>query len=199
MAHERSFLPGMTDYTGVPIDDILRHLEDWRRSADSAIENIKHGIQKVKAQSSFFENPGEVISFGNYFVDLFSRYHHDLDRLIIELPRGITQAHVEIVEQLYKSSKHEELLTVEFKNDWISKSLPNEEVRPILDHIYADARDLLIGFRDLSNLLPRLKTFVGAPPISEVLPELHLKPNIFGMGINLNRVLARIKNWWSNK
>lgn len=163
MAHERHILAGMTDFTGVPITDITQHLEDWRRRTDSAIEALVHGIEKVRDQSSLFEDPEEAVSFGEYFIDLFSRYKHDLDRLTNEVPNGVTQAHVEIVEQMYRSSKHEDAVAAEFKRDWISKRLPNEEARPVLSNLYVNARRLLTDFRDLSNLVPRLKTFVSAP------------------------------------
>ncbi len=33
----------------------------------------------------------------------------------------------------------------------------------------------------------------------EALPDFHLKPNIFGMGINLNRVFGRVRDWWHKK
>ncbi len=200
MVYERSPFAGDTDYTGVPMRDILLHLKDWRRNTDATIEKIKRGIQKVNDQSRLFENPEEVVSFGEHFIDLFSRYGHDIDRLIAELPQGVTRAQVEIVEQIYKSSRREERLTVEFKQDLLHKHLAHEEARQILGDIYASIRGRLVDFRDFSNLVPRLRTFISESPISdEVLPEIELKPGIFGISINLNRVLPRIMKWWRKR
>lgn len=199
MTHQRSIFTGMTDYTGVPLEDILQHLRDWCRHIDSSVEILEHEVRKIEKQSTSFESPEEAIAFAKYFVDLFRRYRGDLNRLIIELPNGISPAHIEIVEQLYKSSRSEDQLTVEFKHEWISRPLPQEEARSVLDTLYSSARGLLLSLKDLSNLLPRLRTFVGVPAVSDVFPELELKPNISGIGVNLNRLLGRIRRWWLSR
>ncbi len=199
MVYERSPFAGDTDYTGVPMQDIILHLEDWRRNTDATIEKIERGIQKVKDQSWMFENSEEVVSFGEHFIDLFSRYRHDIDRLLNELPQEVTQAHIEIIEQIYKSSRHEERLTVEFKQDFLHNNLSHEEVRQILGDIYASVRGRLVDFRDFSNLELRLRTFISAPQPSEVLPEIELKPSIYGFSIDLKRLFLRIKKWWLRK
>jgi hypothetical protein len=33
MVHKRSIMAGMTDYTGVSLDDILVHLREWKEYA----------------------------------------------------------------------------------------------------------------------------------------------------------------------
>jgi len=34
---------------------------------------------------------------------------------------------------------------------------------------------------------------------SEVFPDLELKPNVYGVGLNLNRILARVRDWWRKR
>ena len=196
MAHERSYLAGATDYTGVSLEDIVLHVNQWQATTEQTIVDLRKYLEKAKQQSELLENPREITSFLDYFIDLFSRYLNDIGRLAREIPKGVTAAHIEIVQQLYRSSKLEEQATIRFKQDWVYKRLPHEEARPLLDKIYGDTRDQLIDYRDLSNVIPRLRTFVGASSSSEVLQDFHLKPNVFGVGVNLNRILARTRDWW---
>lgn len=204
MTFERHLITGMTDYTGVSLDDILSHLREWLSNTEKTIDSLRHYLFKTEEQRSLLENPKAVISFLKHFIDLFidlfSRYKGDLERLVKEIPSGVTAARLEIVDQLYKSSLHEEGLTIQFKQDWVYKPLPHEEARPLLDNIYGDTRDMLVDYRDLSNLVPRLRTFVGSKTSSfEALSDLHLKPNVFGIGLNLNRILGRIRDWWQRR
>lgn len=189
----RSYLAGMTDYTGISLEDVHAHLRDWLANTDKTIDVLRGYREKVENESNLLKNPREVISFIDHFVDLFTRYRNDLERLMTETKNEVTASHIEIVNQLYKSSMLEEQSTIRFRDDWVYKTLPHEEMRPLLDGIYGNTRDMLIDYRDLSNLTPRLKTFVrGGSSSSEAFPELHLKPNMFGIGININRILGRL-------
>jgi len=66
-----------------------------------------------------------------------------------------------------------------------------------LDHIYAETRDQIIDYQDLSNVRYRLQALVGIPPETEReamkdIDALELKPNFFGLGINLNHIIKRV-------
>lgn len=197
MPYERHYLAGWTDYTGVSLEDICQHLSEWEKLTRDTISQLEKYRATVKNKAELLENAREVTSYLNFFIDLFSRYLSDIQRLVRELPSGVTEAHVEIVRQLYRSSKTEDDVAIRFRNTWIEKKLPHEEMRPLLDDIYADTRAVLIDYSDLSNLVPRLKTFVGSRGLpTEVLPDLHLKPSFFGIGLNLNRLFARVYKWW---
>jgi hypothetical protein len=193
MGHQRSYLAGMTDYTGVKLEDIQADFNGWLTNTTKTIQSLQNYRKEAKSSSALLENPTEIISFIEYFIDLFSRYENDIKRLNSEIKKEVTPSHIEIISQLYKSSKIEEQSTINFKNDWVYKALPHEEMRTLLDNIYGDVRDMLIDYKDLSNLIPRLKTFIRSSPAStEAFPDLHLKPNFFGIGLNLNRILGRL-------
>lgn len=199
MAHKRSLMAGFTDYTGVSFEDICSDLKNWLSNTEETIKLLLNYRSETQKQH-LLENPEGVISFIEYFIDLFSRYKNDLQRLVNEIPNGVSTAHVEIVSQLYKSSRHEDSITVKFAEDYVHKPLLHEEVRPLLDDIYGDTRNLLIDYYDLSNLLPRLKTFIRSYALSsEALPDLHLKPNFFGVGLNINKLFGRVRDWWRSK
>lgn len=195
MVHQRNILAGMTDYTGVSLEDILSDFEGWLKLTSKTIEKLQGYITKVEGNKDLIENPREVLSFLHFFINLFERYRNDLETLINEMPAGVVEAHIEIVKQLYESSKLEEDYTIRFKNDWVHKSLPYEEMRLLLDDIYGETRNIIVDYRDLSNIISRLKTFLRPMTKSdEVLKDLQLKPSFFGVGLNLNRILARFRN-----
>lgn len=200
MAYERHYLAGWTDYTGVSLEDIVRHLGDWANSTRDTIDRLKGYRRRTTESAALLENPIEVLGYLDFFIDLFGRYLADIERLLIEIPSGVTEAHLQIVDQIYRSVKREDDGTVQFKNDWVYKTLPHEEMRPLLDNIYGETRNMLVDYRDLSNLVPRLKTFVGAhPQQSEFLPDVQLKPGLFGIGVNLNRLIPKVHRWWKGR
>jgi hypothetical protein len=80
------------------------------------------------------------------------------------MPSSVGDAHVQIVEQIYKSASWEERNCVVFKQEHTEHGLQDEGLRWLLDDIYAESRQMLIDYKDLSNLVPRLRTFVGTTP-----------------------------------
>lgn len=161
---ERSFLAGMTDYTGAPMSVILSHLRGWRTATADTIENLRAFQDRAERERKKLDGPEDILSYIQYFTSLFERYLGDFERLLNELPHGVSAAHVEIVQQMYSSSKSEEQLCINFKHEHIERSLKDESLRGLIDDVYGESRQMLIDCRDLSNLTPRLRTFVGTTP-----------------------------------
>lgn len=203
MARRRSLFAGFTDYTGVDLPDIELHLREWRDNTEDVINFLAKCLREVDEQKELLDAPRAVRDYIEYFIDLFTRYRADLDRLLRDIPNGIRNTHIEILSQLFESSRFEEGYCVQFKHEHIERALEHEEVRPLLDGIYARSRDQIIDYRDLSNVVHRLKTFAAAgdtlPTESEFAKGLELKPNFFGLGINLNFIGGRVKKWWRSK
>lgn len=199
MTHPRDIMAGMTDYTGVPLADILAHLDDWVRITSNTITVLESSLAELPEREALLENAQAVEDYLRHFIDLFNRYLGDLRRLRTELPTGVSPAHIEILKQIDASASHEESITIRFGADWVKKQLPHKEVRPYLSRIYAGARDQLVDYQDFSNLIPRLRVFLGPTPPAEALTDLHLKPNIFGIGLNLNRLFGRFVAWWQRR
>lgn len=194
MSFERAAVAGMTNYTGVPLADIEVHLREWESNTAAAAHKLDDFAVRVSQVSVKLKNPREVERFCRRYAELFRRYAVDFHRLIAEIPNGVRASHVQLVRQLYEDARIEDNSILRFRNDFVYTSLLDESLRPFLDDVYSEAREVMIDFQDLSNLAARLETYVGVePPSKEVLADLHLKPNFFGIGLNLNRILARFK------
>jgi hypothetical protein len=163
MARERGLTVGSTDYTGYPMADIIRHLKDWRdntRKTHDALVKLQKQAEQNKGK---LENADAVIAYCEHFIDIFDRYAGDFDRLIDELPKGVRTRHLEILGQLFDNSREQSRASIDFKNDWVYKGLPHEDMRPMLDSIYEESRSMMDDYLDLGNLHRRLKTFVDDP------------------------------------
>ncbi len=161
-ARKRALFAGMTDYTGVPMEDMLSHLRDWRDQTLGCVEALLGYVGDVEAHRNQFDSPNDIVMYLEFFIDLFGRYSGDFERLLVELPMGVTEAHVEIVRQIYDSAVLEDSRGSRFARDHVETGLKDESLRWLVDKIYQDSAGMLVDYHDLSNLQPRLRTFVGA-------------------------------------
>jgi len=79
-------------------------------------------------------------------------------------------------------------------------------MRPLIDTIYAETRDEIVNYTDLHNVIPRLKTYLGKTLKAEKhgltiedTEVLELKPNVFGVGLNINYMIKRLRQLFSRK
>jgi DNA-binding transcriptional MerR regulator len=201
MARQRSALRGGTDYTGVSLKDIYEHLREWRDSTQALIQKLTEYKSQATENKNRLDHAEDINHFIDISIDLFKRFLSDYDRLLVEIPKGITDAHIEILAQIISRSDYHEDYCVRFKNEHIEKSLRDESMRPLLDNIYAETRDEIINYSDLHNVIPRLKTYIGIKLKQEDnhgltiddTEAIELKPNIFGIGLNLNYIIKRLK------
>jgi hypothetical protein len=202
---QRSEIQGGTDYTGVSLTDIYEHLRQWRESTKELIENLARYKSQVVREKGKIDYADDVIDFIDLSIDVFSRFVPDLDRLLAQIPRGVTEAHVEIISQIVRRSEYHEGSCVQFKHDHIERKLRDESTRSLLGHIYAETRGEIINYSDLHNVIPRLRTYIGSRLkaddrhrlTADDTDALELKPNIFGIGLNLNYVIKRLKEIFS--
>jgi hypothetical protein len=202
MSRKRSFIAGGTDYTGYTLDVILDDLVSLRDFTRESITKLKSFAKNVKRQDAKIEGSDYVIGYINFFIDLFQRYLGDFERLIRELPEGVRPRHIEIVDQIHQSSVFEEQRCIKFKYDYVENQ-GEEQLSSLLSSIYYYSRQLLIDYKDLSNLNLRLKTFVSTgepqPSHEEALKSIELKPNFYGIGINFNHIIGRMRNVFPKK
>ena len=73
----------MTDYTGVPLEDILSHLLDWRDETVRAVGALKDLRTKTEEYRARLDWPDDIIASIDFFVDLLTRYIGDFDALAV--------------------------------------------------------------------------------------------------------------------
>lgn len=199
MTIKRSLFVGDTDYTGVPLDDILEHFRDWKAGLETDLVMIENLRARIAQELSAPADRNAGVDFLNYIRDRFSRYVGDFTRLLDEVPYGVHERHVAIVEQLCEDARRVDDGCVLFKqrNNLEGVDFAGDDPQALLADIYARLRDSVVDLFDVCNVIPRLRTFVGAP-LSAAAREpsltdaFELKPNVFGFGLNLNYIL----NWF---
>lgn len=158
---KRSIFPGCTDYTGRSLEEIVEHIRDWKNETTNSIEKLREFQREVKKQHDRLSNPVQVERHISHFIDLFSRYKRELGRLLDGIEDGIRTSHCELVNKLSNSSRAAENNSARFAQRHVHLDLKDESMRPLLDGIYQETADLLLSLKDLSNLEPQLRTFVG--------------------------------------
>lgn len=199
MKKERSIICGMTDYTGVDLETIVDHLKGWKLNTEGTINKLNRHLTSVHENWDRIDNPSDIEWFITHFIDLFKRYVGDFARLISELPRTVEQRHIDILDQIYDNSEFKDNSCVHFKHEHIERALKDESLRILIDEIYANTREQIFDYKDLSNLSSRLRTYVGhnlnnSTSALKDIDSLELKPNIFGIGINLNHLIKKLAN-----
>ena len=198
MTRPRSIFAGGTDYTGVGLSDIVGQILEWRDNTAATIKFLESQITVIQDRAALLEDPTEIERFVAYFIDLFRRYLADLAILVEQIPTRVRERHIELVSQLFDSSQVEEHLCIRFKENFVNKSIPHEEMRPFLDRIYGETRDQLIDFQDFSNLVPRLRTFIDEATSGRD-QVFQLTPSFWGMGLNLRVLWQRAKGLLTRK
>jgi hypothetical protein len=190
MTRPRSVYRGCTDYTGVSFDDIYDHLKEWRDSTNKLLQKLAECKSAVTQNKEKINYVDDVNYFIDQSIDLFKRFSSDYDRLLNEIPKGVTNAHIEIIKQILNRSVYHEKYCIQFKRDHIEKGLSDESMRPLLDDIYAQTREEIINYSDLSNVIPRLKTYLGSDA----------GPTTIGKLLNIYRrmsVMQKLSFWGS--
>jgi hypothetical protein len=103
--------------------------------------------------------------------------------VIEELPDGLKPDHLDALRQLASNGAAEQRRCLLFRDKWINRPLPYEQVRPLLNQISVDSRDQLTAYRSLNHAVERLQTMYGAgpkPPDSDKLDRRALFTKWFG-------------------
>lgn len=192
----------MTNYSDYSLPEILEHIVDWQRETKEGIARLKDFRSQIEARRTKLKNPDVSLLYIDFFESLLEGFLCDLDRLIVEIPCGVHARHFEIVAAIFENSSSGEDRCVYFKRDYIEEYKEDEENLILMRQVYGFSRDLIIDYKDLSNLNSRLKTYEGTAlnsPTPETLGGVDLRPNIFGLGLNFNYYLARLADWWKSK
>jgi hypothetical protein len=179
---------------------------EWRKTTNDLIQHLKSFRTQATENRKNIDHVDDVIAFIDSSIDLFGHFLNDWDRILEEVPSEVTAAHIDMLSQILSASEYHEKYCVDFKHEHIEHDLRDESMRPLLDEIYAETRDEVINYSDLHNAIPRLKTYLGKSLEKEkhglTIEDseiLELKPNIFGIGVNINYLIKRVKQLFKKK
>lgn len=154
--------PALTGEASATLDTVVEHLRLSHAGTLETIETLRAYAQQIEQNAARLENPRAATEYIDFFVDLFGRFAVDLDRVIAELPNGIARGHIDVVRQLASNSAVEQRRCVTFRDRWVNKILPYEDMRPLLDRISVVTREQLGEYRDLIAAAAVLDTLAGS-------------------------------------
>ena len=157
----RDLSPSLGGEGIVLVDDILEHLRAWQADTLETIESLRVARQGVGEHAGQFESPDAALEYIAFFVDVFSRAAADLERVVAEVPQGVRRAHVDLLRQIASNAAAEQRRCLLFRDKWISRPLPFEQIRPLLNQIARETRDQLEDYGELKNAAARLEELVG--------------------------------------
>jgi DNA-binding transcriptional MerR regulator len=184
MARRNQFIPGLND-TYVSLEDLLEHLRLWQSDARERVEALAAYQAQVHENAAKLESPKAAGDYIAFFVDFFTRAADELQRIEAELPAGLQQAHLDALRQLASNAAAESRRCVMFRDKWINRPLPYEQVRPFLNQLSIDTRDQLADFRELKTAADRLAALAGPGDIKPPAPGTLDRRAMF------NRLLGR--------
>jgi hypothetical protein len=150
------------------IDDITAHLRLWRSDTAATETRLTALRQRVVEGQKQLENPNAAYEYLDFFCGMFHRFESEFDRVAGDLQSGgALPEHVDALRQIASNSAAEQRRSVGFRDKWINKPLPYEQMRELLTQIAADVRDQIADYRDLTLAATRLAELAAAPPKEE--------------------------------
>jgi hypothetical protein len=174
----------------VLLDDVLEHLRLWKDETLATVETLKSYREDIEQHANQLENPRAILEYIDCFDDVFRRTAAVFERLIVAVPQGIEREHVDTLRQIASHSALEQRRCVMFRDKWINKILPFEEMRPLLDGISLATRDQLSDYRELNLAAARLESLAKLQP--DMTDEARgSSENTFGRRDLFNRLFKR--------
>jgi hypothetical protein len=133
------------------VEEIITRLSGEQARAAAAIESLRLLREQVTAGERQLEGPTAAFEHIDYFQGFFHRGAEEIGRVAASLPAGVRRADVEAIRQLASNSAAEQRRLVQFRDKWVNKPLPYEQMRAVLTGISDVARQQLDAFRALAG------------------------------------------------
>jgi hypothetical protein len=166
---ERSGLtPAFGGGEPLTLEDITAHLRLWGSDTAATETRLTALRQRVAEGAKQLENPNAAYEYLDFFCGMFHRFGSEFDRVATELQSsGALPEHVDALRQIASNSAAEQRRSVGFRDKWINKPLPYEQMRELLTQIAADVRDQIADYRDLTLAATRLAELTAVPRPTE--------------------------------
>lgn len=137
--------------------------ERARRARQSA--DVLQGFRKEAEENARkLEGPQAAFEYADFFAGLFVRSAEELEAVAGALPAGVARTHVDALRQLASNSAAEQRRCLMFRDKWVNKPLPYEEMRRVLNGMSISSREQLDDFRSLTELATQFEAFLPSPP-----------------------------------
>jgi hypothetical protein len=132
--------------------DIQVHLERWRDTAQGAVDTFAGLRQKTDESTRRLESPTGVLQFIDFFSNFFADAAAVFERVRSELEQAPLSVHAEALRQVASNAALEQRRCLQFRDKWINRPLPYEDVRPLLTDIVSTAANRLSEYRDVKPI-----------------------------------------------
>jgi hypothetical protein len=175
MARRRDLFPSLNGESNASKDEVLEHLQLWRSETVETVDLLRAHRQQVENNFKLLENPQAAFEYLDFFIDLFDSVASELERVSEALPQfsqGAGAGHPPALRQIASNAAVEQRRCLAFRDRYINKPLPHEQMRPLLNQISIDTRDQLLDYRDLTLAAARLDALLGNEPPSPKPPDV---------------------------
>jgi len=169
MIRRRELEPPLAGDHDISLEQVIAHIRQWQADTLATVEALGASKHQVEEQTRKLENPQAAVQLADFFTDFFLRAAADLDRVLEGLGSAPQLEQVVALKQLAAAAAAEERRAVVFRDRWVNKPLPYEDMRPVLDRLSAAARDQLLDYRQLAHACARVKALIApiTPPEQE--------------------------------
>jgi hypothetical protein len=169
MLRRTELLPNLTEGVDLTLEDVQAHLRGWLADTRATVESLRAMGREAEERQTHLESPKAVREYIEFFVEFLGRAAAELDQMATELAAGTERRHLDALRQLASNAAVEQRRCLQFRDKWINRPLPYEDVRPLLTRISSDTRDQLADYRHLTSAAERLEALAGfrSPPREE--------------------------------
>lgn len=140
--------------------EIQVQLERWRDDAQTAVDGLASLRQRTEESSRHLESPPGVLQFIDFFAMFFADAAAVFERVRAELEQPPQTVHAEALRQAASNAALEQRRCLQFRDKWINRPLPYEDVRPLLTEIVNATANRLATYRDLTPIADELDVLV---------------------------------------
>jgi hypothetical protein len=145
------------------VAELVERLQSWEAATRETAAALQAERQEAGAQAKMLESPAAIAEYIDFFLGFFSRAVDEVARVTAELAEGPRQDHVDSLRQLASNAAVEGRRCGVFRDKWINRTLPYEQVRPMLNRVSNLSRDRLAAHRDLGAAADGLLQIIGPP------------------------------------
>ena len=190
---------GLTDYSHQTLPDIVSDLRNWLvdlKQTQTVLDDTISSLVERNYWQGVYIGMKDAL---NYSRKLFATSIQEIEAILAEIETKVKPHHVLRLRKLGQAAYG---LNSDLGRMWHreypdhQKDYNNPDFRTV-DHLYAQTRDMAADMLDLTNAAGRLSDFVGTAvsksSVAHILNNIvDLRPNLFGIGLNINNLLKRI-------